>query len=362
MEKTKKIAVVAVFVLTIFGMAAAHWLMPDETLSRAERRRLEQMPEMTAKAVFTGDYFQDLEKYLLDQFPARQQFRTVKAVFRQQILGMRDNNKLYQAEGHLMKLEPQVEFSQTSLAVGRINAMIDAHPEMAAAYYAVIPDKNYFLAERNGYPAMDYAALLQQTGGIRGTYIDLFPALTVADYYRTDSHWRQDRILPAAQALAQGLGTDIDPMDAYTVETRSGFYGVYAGQSALPVAPETLAVLESDVTRDVVVTSAEHPDMKQMYLWEKFEGMDPYDVYLSGAEALLTLENPHAENDRHLVLFRDSFGSSMAPLLLSGYSKVTVVDLRYISSAMVHQQVDFTDADVLFLYSTSLFNAGGTLK
>lgn len=362
MEKIKKIAVVAVFVLTLFGIAAAHLLLPDEPLSAAERRKLAQAPEITAKAVFSGDYFEDVEKYLLDQFPGRQRFRAMKAIFRYQVLGMKDNNKLYQVEGHLMKLEPHVETAQTAMAVGRINAMIDAHPEMAAAYYAVIPDKNYFLAAKNGYPAMDYEAMLQQTSKIRGTYIDLFPHLTVEDYYRTDSHWRQDRILPTAQALAQGMGVSIDGAEAYTVETRPGFYGVYAGQAALPVEPDTLEVMESNVTKDAVVTSVEHPDMKSIYTWEDFEGMDPYDVYLSGAEALLTLENPHAANDRHLILFRDSFGSSMAPLLLSGYSKVTVVDLRYITSALVNQSVDFTDADVLFLYNTTMFNAGGTLK
>ncbi len=362
MEKMKKIAVAAVFVLTLFGIAAAHLLLPDAALSGPERRKLAQAPEITAKAVLSGDYFADLEKYLLDQFPARQYFRMMKAVFRYEVLGMKDNNQLYQAQGHLMKLEPQLESTQISLAVARMNAIIDAHPEMAAAYDAVIPDKNYFLAEKHGYPAMDYEALLAQTSKIRGVHIDLFPYLTEADYYRTDSHWRQDRILPAAQALAQAMGVSVDPADAYTVETRQGFYGVYAGQAALPVEPDTLFVMESDVTRDAVVTSLEHPGRKSVYVWENFAGMDPYDVYLSGAEALLTLENPHAKTDRHLILFRDSFGSSMAPLLLSGYSKVTVVDLRYITSALVHEYVDFTNADVLFLYSTTMLNAGGTLK
>ena len=90
--------------------------------------------------------------------------------------------------------------------------------------------------------------------------------------------------------------------------------------------------------------------------------MDPYDVYLSGAEAVLTMENPLAQNDRELVIFRDSFGSSIAPLLLSGYSKVTLVDIRYISSTLLDDYVSFDGADVLFLYNTAIFNAGATLK
>ena len=39
--------------------------------------------------------------------------------------------------------------------------------------------------------------------------------------------------------------------------------------------------------------------------------------------SLLTVDNPNARTDRELVIFRDSFGSSLAPLLLEGYSRVT---------------------------------------
>ena len=122
------------------------------------------------------------------------------------------------------------------------------------------------------------------------------------------------------------------------------------------------AALESPVTEAAVVKSVEHKTTMPVYTWQDFEGVDPYDVYLSGAEALITMENPLQTNGRHLILFRDSFGSSISPLLLSGYSKVTVVDIRYMSSALLDQYVDFTGADVLFLYCTSMFNAGATLK
>ena len=362
MEKKKKIAVTAVFLVVILGLAAAHLLLPDQMISSAERRKLEQIPQITAKDVFKGDYFQDLEKYLLDQFPMRQQFRTVKALFQCDVLGMKDTNGLYYADGHLMKLENTFKEGQANLALGKINAMIESHPEAHKVYYSVIPDKNYFLAEKNGYPVMDYTAAMQHISKIHGQYIDIFPTLTVDDYYRTDSHWRQESILPAAQALAQAMGTVIDGEDAYTSQMRDDFRGVYYGQAALPVGSETLTVMNSAVTEDAVVHSAEHKDVTSVYCWNEFDKVDPYDVYLSGAEALITLENPHAAEDRHLILFRDSFGSSIAPLLLSGYSKVTLVDLRYIASPMVHEQVDFTDADVLFLYNVSMFNAGGTFK
>ena len=85
-------------------------------------------------------------------------------------------------------------------------------------------------------------------------------------------------------------------------------------------------------------------------------------MYLSGAQALLRIENPHAETDRELVIFRDSFGSSLAPLLTRGYKTVTLVDIRYISSQLLGQFLTFRNQDVLFAYSALILNNSATLK
>ena len=85
-------------------------------------------------------------------------------------------------------------------------------------------------------------------------------------------------------------------------------------------------------------------------------------MFLSGASPLIVIENPNAETEKELVVFRDSFGSSMAPLLVSDYRKVTLVDTRYIAPRLIGNFVSFDGADVLFLYSTLVLNQSGTLK
>ena len=209
---------------------------------------------------------------------------------------------------------------------------------------------------------MDYDALLQQATGIRAEYIDIFPCLTIDDYYATDSHWRQEKIENVAAELAHAMTGIIDDVSDYSHEYRDGFRGVYHGQSALDLPGETMTILRNPVTDAAKVFSVEQNKEIPVYNWEEFNNVDPYDVYLSGAEALLTIENPMQSNGRHLILFRDSFGSSITPLLLEYYSRITVVDIRYMASSLLDQYVDFTDADVLFLYCTSMFNAGATLK
>lgn len=71
----------------------------------------------------------------------------------------------------------------------------------------------------------------------------------------------------------------------------------------------------------------------KVYDLRKYKNLkDKYDIYLSGPTSLISIENPNADNDKELLLFKDSFGSSIAPLLIEHYRKITLIDLRYINS------------------------------
>ena len=71
---------------------------------------------------------------------------------------------------------------------------------------------------------------------------------------------------------------------------------------------------------------------------------------------MLRLENPNATTDRELILFRDSFGSSLAPLLAEDYAAIILIDIRYIPPQQLGKYVDFAGKDVLFLYSSLVLN------
>jgi len=44
------------------------------------------------------------------------------------------------------------------------------------------------------------------------------------------------------------------------------------------------------------------------------------------------------------------------------YAKITLVDIRYLSSTTLGKYLTFTDQDVLFLYSVPVLNHSDTLK
>lgn len=364
MKKTRIIGFAALAVIWAM-LAMALWFGPKADYTNAERRKLAQMPRLSASTLFSGKFAENFEGFTLDQFPLRESFRTLKSLFHYYVLNQADNNGIYLVGDTVAKLEYPFSEPSVKYATSRLQYLYDSYlaDTNCKVYASMIPDKGYYLAEENGYPAMDYAALEKayQEGLPFAKYVDIKHSLSGDDYYRTDTHWRQERIGGVAKALCEAMGAAY--FDDYTPKTlEAPFYGVYFGQAALPLKPENLTILQSDRLTDCTVTDPITGAVTQIYNLQKLTSPDLYDVYLSGAQPILTVDNPHGEAGRELVLFRDSYGSSLAPLLLSGYSKVTLVDIRYIHPDQVGSYVNFQNQDVLLLYSTLILNSGRSLK
>jgi len=352
-----------VILLLWASVTAFAWFSPAKAMSDSERRPLTQFPAVKLETIADGRFMKDFESYSLDQFPLRDNFRTVKSLFHYHILGQKDNNDIYLHEGYAAKQEYPLNPDSVNHALERFNHIYDKYLEGSKVYMTVVPDKGYYLAEKAGQLSLDYGTLfdLMKNGMPWAEYIDLTGSLSLTDYYRTDTHWRQENLFPAAQTICDAMGISA-PEQIRSRAVDRPFYGVYYGQAALPMEPDVLAVLEAEYLKDCTVFDHETGKTTAVYDMTKLDSRDLYDVYLSGARAMLTIDNPHGKADRELIVFRDSFGSSMVPLLIQDYSKVTLVDTRYISSDLLDQFVDFHGQDVLFLYSSLILNSSSAIK
>lgn len=346
------------------ALTAAMWFAPKQEMSISERRKLQQMPALTAQTILDGRFMTQFETYSQDQFPLRDSFRRLKAVVSYGVVRRLDNNGIYLAQGSAGKLEYPLNEASVRKAVEKFQHIYDRYLKDSSGriVFSVVPDKSYYLADANGYPSMDYEAMFSAFREIPwADYVDLTPALSADSYYRTDTHWRQECLLDAAALLAQSL--DVDIRAEYTpVKLERPFYGVYYGQAALPMKPDELWVLESDSLYACTTYNIENRKTAQVYDMEKLSSRDLYDVFLSGPVSVLTVENPAANTEKELIVFRDSFGSSMVPLLIPGYAKVTLVDIRYLPADKLGEFVEFRNQDVLFLYSTLVLNQSSMLK
>lgn len=345
-------------------LTAACWLGKSNDISEAERRKLAQFPKVSADTLLSGKFMSGFESFTQDQFPLRDRFRQLKAEFSYGVLRKGDNNGIYLAEGCAARLEYPLNKTSVSGAVKKFQKIHDLYlrDNSGKIVFSIAPDKSYYLAEKNGYPAMEYEALFSAFRDLEwAEYADLTDCLDESCYYRTDTHWRQEKLLPAAERIADALGTEIET--EYTLcPVERPFYGVYYGQAALPMEPDTMYYLENETLKNCAVYNYETKTESAVINLQKLGSRDLYDIFLSGAVSVLDIENTNNQSGKELVVFRDSFGSSLVPLLLSGYSKVTVVDIRYVPTDYLSQFVDFHGQDVLFLYSPLVLNQSTMLK
>lgn len=367
MNKTIRAISAAVIVAVWIALTGFAWFGPSKDISEAERRPLQQMPEISVDTLLNGKFMGTFEDYTLDQFPLRDTFRTLKSLFSYNVMLRQDNNDIYMEDGYAAKLEYPLDDVSLTYALNKFNSIYETYlkDSNCSIYMSVIPDKGYYLAEANGYPAMDYEKLFQTmaAGMPYAQMIDITESLDITDYYYTDTHWRQEKIVEAAKVLCDAMGAAAPKAEDFTATPiQRPFYGVYYGQAALPMDPEELFIMRNSLLETCRVYNYETGRYQKIYDMAKVNGSDPYDVFLSGAQALLTIENPKAATDKELILFRDSFGSSLAPLLVQGYRSVTLVDIRYMNPLLLKDYLTFDGQDVLFAYSSLILNSSSSLK
>ena len=367
MKKLRNILCIAFFAVFIFVISASFIFKEPISVLASERRKAAQFPDFSVEKVIDKSFFDGVEDFLTDQFPLRDKFRAIKAAVQLKIFDQKDNNGTYFVEGHISEIDETLSEASVESMAKKINAIFDKYlkDKNNRVFYSVIPDKNYFLAEKNGYPSYDYGKM---TDILRSNisdmeYIDIFECLTIDDYYKTDSHWKQENLSAVVQKLGEKMEFDAVDMNAYNPENLGDFSGVYSSRLALGFESDEIICMRHEATDSAIVynfeTQKEHIGV---YDAEKMKKNDKYDVFFSGAVPIITAENTLNPNGKELVVFRDSFGSSLAPLLLGSYGKITLVDTRYISSHILGEYVDFENCDVLFIYNTQLINQSSMLK
>jgi len=223
-------------------------------------------------------------------------------------------------------------------------------------YFTIVPDKSVY-ADRY-YPGFDLDTAESIILNVLKDYeyIRVMEALDADMFYKTDLHWDQSKISSVTSKLLSAMGANPD-LSKFPIVTAGEWNGVYAGQLALSVNPDIMTYvdipgLNVKYLNDRTLEFNDGP----VYDFDRFNGIDPYDMFLRGPQPLIILENPSAPQ-RELYLFRDSFGSSLAPLMMEAYSKITIIDLRYINLQVLEMFFEFTPgSDVLFIYSSQIFN------
>lgn len=365
--KEKIVAISFILVLFIFMILGA--FMKDEEVSFTERRKLTTIPEFRIENIFSesDSYFKKMDNYLVDHFPFRDSFRKLKGAMQTKVFLKKENDGIFVKDDVIYQIDNKIDEKSVKHLTNIIKYVDETYLNHQNIYFAMIPDKNYYLKD-SSIPKMDYEKMKKMLKeGLPDNYkfIDLANELELSSYYRTDIHWKQEKLEKVVLKLRDEMNLESYPFPKEK-ESYKPFYGAYYGRIASNISADTLYYLKSYNINNAKVFNYEKQIKEEVYNKNNLKNVDSYDVFLSGATPLLVIDNNINSNGKELIVFRDSFASSLVPLLIPNYSKITMIDLRYLSSKLLSdiKYIDFSksNTDILFLYSIPVINNSYTLK
>ena len=359
-DKIKDIVVTIIFLFTIIALFLINVIKEDTDISVAERRKLATMPELTTKSLFDGTYFKKFDSYVTDQFVERDAFRKIKIDIELSTKG--EYNNLYLYDDYIIEEIFPLNSNSINNLTNKINYIKDTYlNDNSNIYYTIIPDKNYFI--NNGNLKLNYNKLqdMMKNNLSNINYINIFDKLTLDNYYKTDTHWKEEDLFNVANTIANQMNFDITNNNN-VVNPITTSQGSYAGRLSVTKDIDTIKTISNPSTLNSSVYNYETKKYTDIYDYTKINSLDKYDIYLSGAVPIIDIINNNSSSDKELIVFRDYYGSSLIPILIEGYKKITVIDIRYISSKILNKYIDFNDQDVLFMYSILTINNSFSIR
>lgn len=278
------------------------------------------------------------------------------------------NAKYYILDSNIFEKTEEINENAITNNIDKINNIYENYLKNMNVFFAMIPNKEYYLNnsedENSEFESIEEFTINKLNENIEN--IELYDTLDLDSFYKTDMHWKQESLDKTVERIA--LNMNVEKIETnYESKSLGDFYGSYYKQiSDNTIKPDELIYLTNSTIENSIVYNVEKEREEPVYNEEVVnETNNKYDLFLSGAAAIQQIKNTEANNGKKLILFRDSFGSSIAPLLIGNYEEILLVDIRYVNSNLLSNYIDFNEyknQDVLFLYNTRVINKSGIFR
>ncbi|UNK21144.1 DHHW family protein [Paenibacillus sp. N3/727] len=375
MENYKNIKkkLLALFLLLFISVIAVlNLLAVDRSFSESENRMLEQLPHFSLKALVSGDFTVDFEKYVSDQFVFRDFWIGAKTDT-DRLMGKKESNGIYLGtNGYLFQefIPPAEEDLKEE--IDAIHAFDQATPELqkyvmlvptAAALYKDMLPKYAIIGDQEAY-----LKKVQQLLHPDIRFIDVFPSLYAERdqpiFYKTDHHWTTQGAYVAYLELCRQMGLTPQNEEEFNIkQVTDEFYGSLFSKSGFRhVQPDRMELyLPKDQEKYTVTYVDEGKTTDSLYAMEQLQKKDKYALFLNGNHALIQIKTANT-NGRKLLVVKDSYANSLISFLLKHFSEINVVDLRYYEEDLVSFVNEHGIQDMLLLYNANTFFEDPSIK
>lgn len=360
------IAMIWLFCLVVFGMAGLHIFTADKSFSESENRVLSQMPKLTVSSIADGSFMKEFETYLTDQFPFRDGVISLKTMA-DRILGKNEENGVYIGKDGFL-FDSQTPFDGKHIVeIGEAVTSFTKKYKNYKVAFVLVPNSTYVYSEY----MPDYLEMSDQRMLIGSVHKQikndkvLWPAAAklMKDkaaktqlYYKTDHHWttRCAYLLFKEICLSWSLEKSVKDINKkfefHKVSTT--FEGTLASTSGVHGVTDEIEICLPKKSEGTYVVNFESSGEKTASLFfpDKLQQKNQYEVFMGGNYDKVIIDTV-SPSLRSLLLIKDSYANCMIPMLTPYFSKIVVIDPRYLTDSLesIIKENDFSH--VMFLYN-----------
>ena len=358
-DKRNSLLTIGLICAVLLVLGVADLWNSDRVYSEAENRVLASHPVFSWNSLLTGDYEEDYEEYMSDQFVGRDKWVGLKT--RADILFQKKqiNGVYLGVDRYLIGVNDPEEYTEQmeNSRVASLTKLVnrwDAKVMLVPTADNILTDKLPAFA-----PYYDEERLLTKVRESIGEehYVDVYQALQEHAqepiYYRTDHHWTSLGAYYGFLAWADSVGRFPYPYDANGMKTVSeDFQGTLQSRINVDWAKDTIQYFPETEKKEVSVTYDFEDTSDSLYAPDYLDTKNQYGFFLNDNHAFIEIHTGYNPG-KILFVIKDSYANSMIPLLTAHYETIYVVDLRYFNGKLfqlMEQYEPEQGMDVLVLY------------
>ena len=369
MNYRQSVNIAAVFLLLIFGFAAATILKPSSERSETENRLLEQRPDLNWGDLISGKFAEDYEAYLSDQFVCRDGWISLKTAFERATLRQEAEDVYFARDHYLIEKHTGVFSTQTAEQnIRTLSAFFtDLSQSLDARHLTAMVVPNAVDILRDRLPAFadpyDEELYLRKIAEVLpdGVWFDSSAVLSEHSgeeiYYRTDHHWKTLGAFYTFRSWAQEKGlAGTSALSFQPVTVTDSFEGTIASRLGISGRADSIERYDPEFPFDYYLIYNQSDDIRNSIYQDSFlERKDKYAYFYGGNFGLIQAKMPEHVTGRKLLVIKDSYAHCFVPFTYALFDQVDMLDTRYYNasiSALIGQE-NYTD--VLFLFNAAGF-------
>lgn len=354
---------VTIFLLILSGMSVFGFAAGDERYSEKENRYLAIKPDLDSGNLLNGKYQEDYETYLADKTIFRNKWIELKTYIELASL-KKDVNGVYFGKDNYLIARQDTDKFETENADKNckyLEEFVNNYKINTDINIMLVPNTSEILKKK----LPKYAYNFNETRYINDIYKEIGEDNTVDVneilkahkdeylYYKTDHHWTTLGAYYAFTEYADKIGINIEKYTTKLVTDK--FYGTMSSKANLEIEADKVYIYEPDKEEEVSVRYNNSTELKDsLYEMSALDKKDKYSIFLGGNNPLVQITT-NAENDRKVLVIKDSFAHCFIPFMISGFSKIDVVDLRYYNESIRKMIEEGGYTDILVLYNVGNF-------